>query len=153
MSCLQRAATLVVAALTLLAPRAGAGQGRDGVSMIPILLKVIEADTILENKDLEIVRIEMDIVAGSKESFRTLTDRWTYGVVAVGDDRVAALDLAAYREQDGQWVLVEEDNDEGSLATITLRPTTTARYRFVVSVTRYRQSYTSAHYGLLVYHT
>jgi hypothetical protein len=127
-------------------------QRNDGTSMLGILGKVFGADTIIENRNQEIVRVEVDIVSDSKDSFRVLTDRWTYGIVALGDARITNLHLAIYRELDGQWSLVTENANEGSLVTATITPPSTGRYKFVVSVTRFAEDYTAGHYALMVYH-
>jgi len=133
-------------------PRSAEAQRNDGTSMIDILGRVFGADTILENKNREIVRMEMDIVADSKESFRVLTGQWTYGLVALGDSRIAQIHLAVYRDLDGAWSLVTESTDDGDLALVTVTPTSAARYKFVVSVSRFNESYTAGHYALIVYH-
>lgn len=141
-----------LAVALLAAPSTAEAQRRnDGTSMIPLLLKVVGADTLLENQNFEIVRIEMDIVSGPKDSYRTLTDRWTYGIIAIGDDRVADIDVSVYRELDGEWSLVTSDTDDGTLAMVTTKPSATARYKFVVNA-QFASGYTAAHYALIVYH-
>ncbi|HTY07073.1 MAG TPA: hypothetical protein VMC86_11180 [Gemmatimonadales bacterium] len=133
-------------------PAGAQAQRNDGTSMIDILGKTFGADTIIENQNKEIVRMEMDIVSDSKESFRMLTDRWTYGIVALGDSRIAQIHLSIYRELDGNWSLVTESTNDGTLALVTVTPQSTARYRFVVSVPRFNESYTAGHYSLIIYH-
>ena len=133
-------------------PARANAQRNDGTSMLEILGKTFGADTIIENQNKEIVRMEMDIVSDYKESFRTLTDQWTYGIVALGDSRIGLIHLAVYRELDGNWSLVTESNNDGTLAIVTVTPQVTARYKFVVSVSRFTQSYSAGHYALLIYH-
>jgi len=134
-------------------PGRAQAQRNDGTSMLDILGKVFGADTILENKNREVVRMEMDIVSDSKESFRVLTGQWSYGIVALGDSRIAQIHLAVYRELDGAWSLVTESTDDGDLALVTVTPPGSARYKFVVSVSRFNENYTAGHYALLVYHS
>ena len=62
-------------------------------SMMPIFEKSPEIIKIFEDKNLEIVRMEYDIVKTSKESYRTLVAGYTYGLFAFGDWRITNLNV------------------------------------------------------------
>ena len=57
-------------------------------SMKPIMDDCKALIDDIEKKNEEIVRMEFDIVKTEKETFRTLTDAYMYGITAVGDYRV-----------------------------------------------------------------
>ncbi|MBR5087695.1 MAG: hypothetical protein IKX31_11905 [Muribaculaceae bacterium] len=126
---------------------------REDVSMVPILQKSLGIIDLIENDyENEIVRIEFDIVSTSKESYRVLTSDYTYTIVAFGDDRIKDIDVALYKWDGTDWILVKKDNDAEDVALITYTPRTTANYKVVVSAYSFYGSYTAAHYGLIYYH-
>ena len=82
---------------------------REDVSMVPILQKSLGIIDLIENDyENEIVRIEFDIVSTSKESYRVLTSDYTYTIVAFGDDRIKDIDVALYKWDGTDWILVKK---------------------------------------------
>lgn len=144
--------TLVSLSLFLILGASASAQRDDGTSMRPIMLSTDRIVSALEEKNYEVVRIEMDIVAGAKETYRTLSDAWEYGAVAVADDRVEDLDIYVFKEVDGEWVEVTRDDTEDKIPAVTMKPSSTAAYKFVVSVPKYVEGFTAAHYALVIYH-
>src|SRR4051812_31446067 len=101
--------TLLALLVLLTASTIAHAQRDDGTSMDPILKRAQIVIETLEKKEMEVVRVEMDIVAGEKETYRVLSSDWQYGAVAVADDRVEDLDIYVYKEVDDEWVLVKKD--------------------------------------------
>lgn len=139
-------AFLLSAALPVLAQR------DDGTSMSPIIDRANTVVSMLEKKNMEVVRVELDIVAGEKETARILSDSWTYGAIAVADDRVDDLDLYVFKEVDGDWVQVKKDDTEDATPAVVIKPTSTSVYKFVVKAHKYANGATAAHYALVIYH-
>lgn len=135
----------------LIAPVALA-QRDDGTSMAPIMERAAAVVGMLEKKEMEVVRMELDIVAGMKETQRILTDEYTYGAIAVADDRVDDLDIYVFKEVDGEWVQVKKDDTEDATPAVVIKPNQTSLYKFVIKAHKYVGSYTAAHYALIIYH-
>lgn len=126
---------------------------REDVTMIPILKKSLDIIDIVENdNEMEIVRIEFDIVTDSKETYRTLTSDYEYTIVAFGDDRIKDIDVSLYRWNGEDWVLVKKDNDSKDIAVVSYKPRETATYKVVVSAFQYYRGYKAGHYGLIFFH-
>jgi len=109
----------------------------------------------IENRNEEIVRMEFDIVKDKKETFRTLTDSYTYGITAVGDYRITKIGIELYSEDytdSNTWTLVKVENADKYFASITIKPSATKRYKIVVKALKFDEDYTGGHYGLIVYH-
>lgn len=100
----------------------------------------------------EIVRMEFDIIQSSKQTFRTLTDEYTYGICVFGDHRIEDIDVKVYKWVNEQWVLIEKDEDSESVAVVTISPSTTAEYKIVISAYSFEDGYEAGHYGLMIFH-
>ena len=126
---------------------------RKDVTMVPVLEKSLAIIDLIENDhEMEIVRLEFDIVKKSKESYRTLTSNYEYTIVAFADDRVKDIDVALYKRVGNEWVQVASDNDNSAIAVMTYKPIETANYKVVVSVYSFNEGYSAAHYGLIYSH-
>lgn len=100
----------------------------------------------------EIVRMEFDIIHSSKQTFRTLTDQYTYGICAFGDFRIKDIDIKVYKWVNNQWSLIEKDEDTSNVAIVTITPTSTAEYKITITAYSFNEGYSSGHYGLIVFH-
>ena len=126
---------------------------RKDVTMVPVLEKSLSIIDLIENDhDMEIVRLEFDIVKSSKDSYRTLTKNYEYTIVAFADDRVKDIDVALYKRVGNEWIQVASDNDNSDIAVMSYTPTETANYKVVVSVYAFNSGYSAAHYGLIYFH-
>lgn len=146
-----------VALTTAFALPTAAQDGREldnprGTSVRPLMSVVDPIIRMVEERNMEIVRMEYDIVSSQKESFRTLSSDWEYLIAAAGDYRIADLDLALYREVNGQWVEVASDLRPQKAATVTFRPPENGQYRVIVRATRFNEGFTVGRYALLFMH-
>jgi len=124
-----------------------------GTSMLPIIGDVISAVRYLEDSlNVEVVRIEYDIIKDKKASYRTLYTGLTYGVVAVGDYRVKHIKLDAYKKVNGKWSIFDSNDRNSYLSLLTVKPTKTEEYAFDISVLEYAKTYTAAHFAVIYYH-
>ena len=130
-------------------------QSDDGTSMKPVMESMYTVANTAESNGLEIVRIEFDIVQkdNPRLSYRILTDAWTYRVGVFGDWRTEDMDIEIWKQgSDGNYVFVEKDTKTDPIAFVDFTPTSTGWYKFVVKGYKFKDGYTSAHYGLLVLH-
>ncbi len=122
-------------------------------TMSPIMEKGEEIVEFLENsQDQEIVRMEYDILTSTTSSYRTLTNNWTYTIVAFGDFRFQDIDVNVYRKVNGTWKPVTSDSDESSMAVVTVSPNTTGEYRIDITAYSFKDGYSAGHYGLIICH-
>ena len=126
---------------------------KEEVSMYSILESAGKYLNYIERElGQEIVRMEFDIIRDTKQTFRTLTDDYTYGICVFGDHRIKDIDVKVYKWVNEQWVLIEKDEDTSSVAVVTISPSSTADYKIVISAYSFEDGYSAGHYGLLVFH-
>lgn len=126
---------------------------QDGKSMIPIMTDAeYYIDQIEEEYDQEIVRIEFDIVVTSSDTYRVLTSDYNYGILAFGDYRISDIDLKVYKDVDGEWTLITEDNEADSSAYVSVEPSYTGEYLIEITAYSFEEGYDRGHYGLIIYH-
>ncbi len=123
-----------------------------GTSMEPILARAEPLIERIENENLEIVRMEFDIISTEKETYRMLYEDWEYGIVAFGDYRIKDIDVAVYEKVRGKWKLVEKDAENDDEAMVTIKPYKDGEHKIEISVYKYNKDYSVGHYGLLVIH-
>jgi hypothetical protein len=121
--------------------------GSDGI--LGKLETVIDA---AEERDMEVVRIEADIIRTTKESIRTLDPSYSYTIIAVGSDRIADLDIEVYKMIDGEWTLLKKDTDDQNVAGVEVKPSNYAEYKVVVTAYKFNEGYEVGHYGLVYIH-
>lgn len=88
-------------------------QSDDGTSMKPVMQTMYDVVNTAENNGLEIVRIEFDIVHKDipKESYRILTNAYTYRVGVFGDYRTIDMDIEIWKQQsDGTYIFIQRDS-------------------------------------------
>lgn len=105
-----------------------------------------------EERDMEVVRVEADIIRSSKESIRTLDPSYIYTITAIGSDRIQDLDIEVYKNINNVWTLVQTDTDTSSVAAVQINPTSYAEYKVVVKVYKFNSGYDVGHYGLVFIH-
>lgn len=133
------------------------GQSFDnnGKSMKPILNDFSQIIEAVEGKGFEIVKIEYDIVKKDtqKESYRFLTNAWTYRVYVLGDYRSEDMDIEIYKQKDdGTFEFIGKDSKTEQYAMFDITPSETCWYKFVVKCYKFSGSYDGAHYGLMIFH-
>lgn len=122
-------------------------------SMRPIMDKSESiVEMIEDDMDMEIVRIEYDILSTTKSTIRTLHDDYEYVIVAFGDYRFKDIDVKVYRKVDGYWTLIEQDTDASSVAAVTIKPSYTTEYKIEIKAYSFEDGYDIGHYGLIVAH-
>lgn len=131
----------------------GFAYSQSETSMAPILEEALPIIEMVEDEDLEIVRMEFDIVGESaKSSYRFLHEGYEYGIIAFGDFRVKDMDVTVYKDVDGTWVEITKDEDIDAIAYVTVEPSYTAQYMIEIEVYEFEPGYSVAHYGLIVCH-
>jgi len=101
----------------------------------------------------EIVHMQADIITEEGVSFtRMLYEGWEYGITAFGDWRVEDLDIKVYKDVDGEWVEIVSDSETDNIPVVAVTPSSTAVYKIEVTVYKFTEGYTAAHYGLMFFH-
>ena len=121
-------------------------------SVSDIFKKLAQMIEIVESDNKEVVRVEADIIQTDKTTYRVLQQGWTYGVLAVGSDRIQDLDIEVYKLISNDWVIISKDTDVSSAAAVTIKPTYTGQYKIVIKAVKFYSGYDVGHYGLIIYH-
>lgn len=121
--------------------------GSDG-----ILGKLQTIIDLAEERDMEVVRIEADLIRTTKETYRTLDPSFTYSIIAVGSNRIEDLDIEVYKKINGEWTLLKKDTDASNVAAVDVTPSSYAEYGILVKVYKFKPGYDIGHYGLVVIH-
>lgn len=122
-------------------------------SMFPIINKSEELVKLIENDlEMEIVRMEYDILRTTKTTTRTLTNEYTYFIVAFGDFRFRDIDVKVYKNTYGEWQLVEKDADTNAVAAVSITPSQTCEYLIEITAYSFESDYEVGHYGLIIAH-
>lgn len=125
----------------------------DGTTMVPIMEKTQSLVNYIENEcNQEIVRIEMDILASTKTTFRNLQEGYKYQVIAYGDFRFKDIDVSVSRWNGNEWVVMNKDTDDSDMAMVTIIPTSTSDYKIEITAYKFNEGYKAGHYGLIVCH-
>ena len=110
-------------------------------------------DFLEDSLDQEIVHMQADIITTKGTTFtRTLHQGWTYGIAAFGDWRIKDLDITIYMDVDGEWIEVTSDDESDNHPVVSVEPTETNTYLIELTVYKWDEEYTAAHYGMLIYH-
>lgn len=132
---------------------AGFTYSQSETSMAPILEEAVPIIETLEEENLEIVRMEFDIIGEStKSTYRYLHEGWEYAIIAFGDFRVKDMDVKVYKDVDGTWMEITKDEDIDATAIVTVKPSYTAQYMIEIECYEFEPGYSVAHYGLIICH-
>lgn len=122
-------------------------------TMTPIISKGEEVVKYIEDElNMEVVRMEFDILRDTKTTKRVLSKGWTYTIVAFGDFRFTDIDVRVYRKRQGDWQLVDKDNDSSAIAVVGITPTYDEEYMIEISAFSFKSGYDVGHYGLIIAH-
>lgn len=125
----------------------------DGTTMVPIIEKTSSLVKYIEDEaKQEIVRIEMDILANTKTTYRSLQQGYTYQIIAYGDFRFKDIDVSVYRWNGSEWNIMSKDVDNSDMAMVTIAPSQTSDYRIDITAYKFKDGYTAGHYGVIVCH-
>ncbi len=105
-----------------------------------------------EKHNQEIVRIEYDIVFTTKETTRVLSEDYEYQILGFADHRVEDLNITVYKMVGSEWIQVAQDTESDNTPMLTVKPTSTREYKIEVSVNKYKEGFSAAHYGLIICH-
>jgi hypothetical protein len=121
--------------------------GSDG-----ILGRLQEVINEAESRDMEVVRIEADIIRTEKESIRILDPKFTYGIIAVASNRIQDVDVEVYKKVNNNWTLIKKDDDAKNVAAVYIKPLYYSEYKIVVKVYQFKSGFDVGHYGLTIFH-
>jgi len=127
---------------------------KNGTSMMPIMgdaLPVIEY--IEDSLQVEIVRIEYDLLFTTKNSYRVLYKGWKYGIFAIGDYRIKRLSISVYKKENDEWKFISSSStDKYTALSIIDQKDKNEEYAFQVKAEEFEEGYKAGHYALIIYH-
>lgn len=127
--------------------------GGSSTTMSPIMSRATDIVRYVEDEmNMEVVRMEYDILRTTKTTTRVLSSGWTYMIVAFGDYRFKDIDVKVYRNIQGSWQLVEKDNDASAIAVVSIKPQYEGEYLIEITVFSFEPGYEVGHYGLIIAH-
>lgn len=139
--------------LILLAMSCNMFSGNYTTTMSPIMSKGEEIVRYIENElNMEVVRMEYDILRTTKTTTRILSQGWTYTIVAFGDFRFRDIDIKVYRNNQGSWQLIDKDSDASAVAAVNITPPYDGEYLIEISAYSFESGYDVGHYGLIIAH-
>jgi hypothetical protein len=126
----------------------------NGTSMMPIVNTLVDVVKAIEQSDVEIVHIEFDLIFedGKKEIFRTLSQGYTYGMMAYGDYRIGNIGIDLYAESDDSWEYVQSGQLTEGTMTLLYKVEETKQYKIVLRPLEFKEGYSAGHYGLVIIH-
>lgn len=108
-----------------------------------------------DDKDLEVVRIEYDIIFSdnAKALTRNFSKGYTYYIMGFADDRVKDLDLELYRKNSsGEWEFVDKDTETDSTPVLIYSVSQSGEYMIRIKAPSFSSGNKAAHYGLIIAH-
>ena len=125
-----------------------------GTSMMPIMGDALPVIKYIEDTlNVEIVRIEYDLLFSTKDSYRTLYKGWKYGIFAIGDYRIKKISIEIYKKVGTEWRYVSTTSkDKYTALSIIDQKDKNEDYAFRVKVEEFEEGYKAGHYALIVYH-
>ena len=127
--------------------------GDYSTTMAPVMSKGEDIVKYIENElNLEVVRLEYDILRTTKTTTRILSEGWTYTICAFGDFRFKDIDIKVYRNIQGDWQLINSDNDASAIALVKITPPYEGEYLIEISAYSFEPGYDVGHYGLIIAH-
>lgn len=126
---------------------------KEEFSMKPIMTLALEYVKLIEMEyGKEIVRMEFDLVQNTKQSFRTLLDKYEYSIMVFGDARMKDIDVKVYKWVNNQWALIAKDQGNKDYAFVTVKPAYSGEYKIEITAYKFQPGYDIGHYGLIIFH-
>jgi len=126
----------------------------NGTSMMPIVDGMNDVIKVLEEKKLEIVHIEFDLLFQDrdKEIIRNLSAGYKYSFLAYGDYRIKQVGLNLYKEENGVWKYIKTGDVSNGATTLIIDVEETAKYKIVLIGGEFADEYKAGHYGIFIMH-
>lgn len=125
---------------------------KHGTSVKPILSDAAPIVSEIEERGMEIVRKEFDLIFDDKQVFRKMYSDWEYGIVAFGDYRIEDIDVSVSKEVDGNWVTLEEDDSSRPKAAVTVEPSYDGLYSIDVEAYEFEKGCKAGSFGVIIFH-
>ena len=143
---------LLISVLSSIAQSEKELENKKASSMMPIVDGLYETIATLEKENVEIVRVEFDIIFNKKTLIRKLSSKYTYGVMVYGDYKIKKIDVRILKKEGNKWQLHENGENNGSSSIVHIEPSETQSYKIEVEVAEFAEGYSSGHYGLIIIH-
>ncbi len=126
---------------------------KSGTSMMPIMGDALPVIQYIEDTmNVEIVRLEYDLIFDKKITYRTLYKGWKYGIVAIGDYRIKKISVHIYKKVNEKWDFIRSSEGNNYLAMVNEEPQENGDYLFQIVVDEFAEGFKAGHYSIIVYH-
>jgi len=122
-------------------------------SMMPIMGDALPIIQYIEDTlNVEIVRIEYDLIFDKKVTYRTLYKGWKYGIVAIGDYRIKKINVHLYKWVNEEWKYINSSESTDYFALLTEEPEEQGDYLIQITADEFQEGYKAGHYSVIIYH-
>jgi len=154
---MKKIAFTLVAIFVALLVNAQVGKDLDnenGTSMLPIISELESTVRTIEKEKVEIVRMEFDLIFQDrpKQTVRTLSQGYTYGIIVWGDYRIKQIAVNVYKNVDGNWQFVATGELKDRATTAFVKIEEAAEYKFEYHAIEFEEGFKAGHYAMILLH-
>ncbi len=122
-------------------------------SMMPIMGDALPVIQYIEDTmNVEIVRIEYDLIFDKKVTYRTLYKGWKYGIVVIGDYRIKKINVHLYKYVNDDWQFIRSGKGEDYFSLVNEEPEEKGDYLMQITADEFEEGYKAGHYSIIIYH-
>lgn len=126
---------------------------KNATSMMPIMGDALPVINYIEDTmNVEIVRIEYDLLFDKKITYRTLYKGWKYGIVVIGDYRIKKINVHLYKYVNDKWQFVRSGKGDSYFSLVNEEPLEKGDYLMQITADEFAEGYKAGHYAIIIYH-
>lgn len=126
---------------------------KKATSMMPIMGDALPVIQYIEDTmNVEIVRIEYDLIFDKKVTYRTLYKGWKYGIVVIGDYRIKKINVHLYKYENDKWQFVRSGKGNDYFSMVNEEPLEKGDYLMQITADEFEEGYKAGHYSIIIYH-
>ncbi len=126
---------------------------KKATSMMPIMGDALPVIQYIEDTmNVEIVRIEYDLIFDKKVTYRTLYKGWKYGIVVIGDYRIKKINVHLYKYVNDDWQFIRSGKGEDYFSLVNEEPQEKGDYLMQITADEFEEGYKAGHYSIIIYH-
>jgi hypothetical protein len=121
--------------------------------MMPIMGDALPVIKYIEDTmNVEIVRIEYDLIFDKKITYRTLYKGWKYGIVVIGDYRLKKINVHLYKYVNDEWKFLRSGKGDSYFSLVNEEPLEKGDYLMQITADEFEEGYKAGHYAIIIYH-
>ncbi len=126
---------------------------KNATSMMPIMGDALPVIKYIEDTmNVEIVRIEYDLIFDKKITYRTLYKGWKYGIVVIGDYRLKKINVHLYKYVNDEWKFLRSGKGDSYFSLVNEEPLEKGDYLMQITADEFEEGYKAGHYAIIIYH-